>query len=300
MKLVMLRGAMLLGLWLLGLTSSLMAADAAKLRVLFLGDHGHHEPHSRAIQLMPVMQRAGIEIQYTDDLAQLTLPNLKKFDALLVYANIDNLDDAPAEAILQYVAQGGGYLPIHCASFCFRNQPKLVELCGAQFSKHGTGDFTTRVRADDHPIMAGLMPFATWDETYEHIKHNDKDRVVLQTRDDNGHSEPWTWIRTHAEGRVFYTAYGHDHRTWENPGFHALIERGIRWVTRQKEITDSMPNQPQQPRNLNLPPMKAKACQIIDTAKALAAQSTRFKSRYHHRDLSNASVCRADSKPKPL
>ena len=31
--------------------------------------------------------------------------------------------------------------------------------------------------------------------------------------------EPWTWVRTHGEGRVFYTAWGHDQRTWSNPGF---------------------------------------------------------------------------------
>src|SRR5690606_28977349 len=42
--------------------------------------------------------------------------------------------------------------------------------------------------------------------------------------------EPWTWVRTHGEGRVFYTAWGHDHRTWSNPGFHNLVERGIRWA----------------------------------------------------------------------
>jgi hypothetical protein len=42
--------------------------------------------------------------------------------------------------------------------------------------------------------------------------------------------EPWTWTRTHGKGRVFYTAWGHDHRTWENPGFQNLVERGIRWA----------------------------------------------------------------------
>ena len=24
--------------------------------------------------------------------------------------------------------------------------------------------------------------------------------------------EPWTWVRMHGTGRVFYTAYGHDER----------------------------------------------------------------------------------------
>ncbi|MBW8885755.1 MAG: ThuA domain-containing protein, partial [Planctomycetia bacterium] len=42
--------------------------------------------------------------------------------------------------------------------------------------------------------------------------------------------EPWTWVRTHGKGRVFYTAWGHDQRTWSNPGFQNLVERGIRWA----------------------------------------------------------------------
>ena len=45
--------------------------------------------------------------------------------------------------------------------------------------------------------------------------------------------EPWTWVRTQGKGRVFYTAWGHDQRTWSNPGFQNLVERGIRWATRR-------------------------------------------------------------------
>lgn len=221
-------------------TSTANAAEGKELKVLFLGDQGHHQPSARAIQLVPVMERAGIQVEYTEDLQKLTVENLKRYDALLVYANIDNLDDAPANAILTYVAEGGGYVPVHCASFCFRNQPKLVALCGAQFSRHGTGDFPTRVSLDNHPITRGLMPFVTWDETYEHVQHNEENRTVLQTRDEAGNSEPWTWIRTHEKGRIFYTAYGHDNRTWENPGFHALVERGIRWAAGEESIFDSI------------------------------------------------------------
>src|SRR5207244_1279625 len=42
--------------------------------------------------------------------------------------------------------------------------------------------------------------------------------------------EPWTWVRTYGKGRVFYTAWGHDARTWSHPGFQSLLERGIRWA----------------------------------------------------------------------
>src|SRR5262249_38732226 len=41
----------------------------------------------------------------------------------------------------------------------------------------------------------------------------------------------WTWVRTQGKGRVFYTAWGHDDRTWGTPGFQELVERGIRWAT---------------------------------------------------------------------
>ncbi|HND53934.1 MAG TPA: ThuA domain-containing protein, partial [Pirellulaceae bacterium] len=49
-------------------------------------------------------------------------------------------------------------------------------------------------------------------------------------REDAEGREPWTWVRTHGKGRVFYTAWGHDNRTWNHPGFHNLVERGIRWA----------------------------------------------------------------------
>ena len=71
--------------------------------------------------------------------------------------------------------------------------------------------------------------------------HNARNRIVLEVRCQGGQAEgssaePWTWIRTHGKGRVFYTAWGHDHRTWSNSGFHDLVERGIRWTTQERLI----------------------------------------------------------------
>jgi putative membrane-bound dehydrogenase-like protein len=37
-------------------------------------------------------------------------------------------------------------------------------------------------------------------------------------------------VRTHGKGRIFYTAYGHDERTWSVPGFQDLLEKGILWA----------------------------------------------------------------------
>src|SRR5205085_3945382 len=131
---------------------------------------------------------------------------------------------------LDFVESGKGFIPLHCSSYAFQNSPKYIALVGAQFKSHGTGVFRTTIAEPNHPIMKGFEGFESWDETYVHAKHNEKDRVVLEYREDAKGKEPWTWVRTQGKGRVFYTAWGHDQRTWSNPGFHALVERGIRWA----------------------------------------------------------------------
>ena len=228
------------------------AADAPKpLNVLFFGDDGHHRPAERFEQIAPVLAGRGIAVTYTDKLSDFNPDTLGKYDALIVYANTEHIDKDQEAALLDYVAKGGGFVPLHCASFCFLNSPKYIELVGAQFSKHGTGQFDTEVVDPDHPITKGLEPFRTWDETYVHAKHNETDRHVLQVRADASGKEPWTWTRTHGNGRVFYTAYGHDARTWGNPGFQDLLERGIRWAAHKGEVKDSRPRVA-----ANLPPFE--------------------------------------------
>jgi putative membrane-bound dehydrogenase-like protein len=205
-------------------------AAAAPIKVLFLGDNGHHRPVERFRQLQPVLAARGIEITYADSVAALNSKTLGSHDGLILYANITAISPEQEKALLDYVAGGKGFIPIHCASYCFLNSPTFIELLGAQFKSHGTGVFRTTIAEPNHPLMYGFRGFESWDETYVHHKHNEKDRTVLEYRVEKGVKEPWTWVRTHGKGRVFYTAWGHDARTWSQPGFQNLIERGIRWA----------------------------------------------------------------------
>ncbi|WP_182865584.1 PVC-type heme-binding CxxCH protein [Stieleria mannarensis] len=203
------------------------------IQVLFLGDNGPHQPGVRFRELQPVLQTRGIELTYTDQVSDLTVAKLDQYDVLAVYANIDEIAADRADAILDYVRDGGGFVPLHCASYCFRNAPEIVALMGAQFQRHGTGVFRAEVAQPNHELMQGYGGFQSWDETYVHHLHNDKNRTVLEYRVDEEGRQPWTWIRTEGQGRVFYTAWGHDSRTWTNPGFQNLVERGIRWAAKQ-------------------------------------------------------------------
>src|SRR5262249_17438748 len=148
----------------------------------------------------------------------------------------------------------------------------------AQFLKHGTGTVRTTPVASDHPVMKGFKPFSSWDETYVHTKHNERDRVVLEYREENGVKEPWTWVRTQGKGRIFYTAWGHDQRTWTHPGFQALVERGVRWATGRDPTTVS--NDPvtiatspfQKPfaaPEMNVPRKDVKPFEYVDVGKKI-------------------------------
>jgi putative membrane-bound dehydrogenase-like protein len=216
-----------------GIAPEASAADPAPLKVLFLGDNGHHQPRARFGQLQPVLAKRGIELTYSDQVTDLNEKTLAGYDALAIYANTEKISPEQEQALLDYVASGKGFVPLHCASFCFQNSPKYIALVGAQFQRHGTGIFRTNIQRPDDPLMKGFRGFESWDETYVHTKHNETDRTVLETRTEGDQEEPWTWVRTQGMGRVFYTAWGHDARTFSNPGFQNLVERGIRWAAGQ-------------------------------------------------------------------
>ena len=109
---------------------------------------------------------------------------------------------------------------------------------GGRFKSHGGEVFKALIADREHPTMRGFAGFDTWDETYIHDQHNEVDRTVLMFRTVKGKDErePWTWVRTHGQGRVFYTASGHDQRTWLAPGFADLMARGLSWAAGGKGL----------------------------------------------------------------
>ncbi|HEY1187085.1 MAG TPA: PVC-type heme-binding CxxCH protein [Gemmata sp.] len=223
----------LLSLLALTFASQALAAEPPKLKVLFLGDSAGHRPADRFKQLQPVFAKRGIVLTYTDKLDDLNAKTLGGYDALMIYANHTKIAPEQEKALLDFVEGGKGFVPVHCASYCFLNSPKYIELVGAQFRSHGTGTFRTETAKPDHEIMKGFKSFSSWDETYVHTKHNEKGRTVLEVRAEGDLKEPWTWVREQGKSRVFYTAWGHDARTWGHEGFQNLLERGLRWTVRQ-------------------------------------------------------------------
>jgi putative membrane-bound dehydrogenase-like protein len=200
-----------------------------RLEILLLGHNSqHHNSEKFAEIVSQAFFKGGINISYTTDPNDLNEENLAKYDGLMIYANHDTISPSQEKALLSYVKSGKGFIPVHCASFCFQNSPEYINMVGGQFKEHKTGTFSATIVDSKHPIMKGVNAFSTWDETYVHQKIA-KDIHVLTERVEGDHHEPYTWVKNYGKGRVFYTAYGHDQRSWTNPDFLKMLENGVVW-----------------------------------------------------------------------
>ncbi|MDP7050118.1 MAG: ThuA domain-containing protein, partial [Verrucomicrobiota bacterium] len=224
-----------------GFSSQAKAGDGP-IRVLFLG---HESEHHNSNLYYPMFSRAlgrdAIYFDYTTSVEEALgdASRLAKFDALLLYANHGRIEPHQWKNLKDYVEGGGGFVPVHCASWCFGNEPGFDKLVGGRFKSHQGAEFAAKIVKPDHPAMKDVKEFTAWDETYFHNNHNTKNRTVLMVReampgDPHTKPEPWTWVRTQGKGRVFYTASGHDQRVWSHSDFHQLIKSGILWSVGNK------------------------------------------------------------------
>jgi len=211
---------------------------ADPIRILFLG---HESEHHNSNEYYPLLAKAlGRDAIYFDYLTSVNQAlgdkeYLNRFDGLLLYANHPKLTAVQWENLLGFVRQGKGFIPLHCASWCFSNIPEYDQLVGGRFKSHQGAVFSPRVVSKHHPAVSGIGEIQAWDETYFHTRHNPNGRTVLMVRDPipgdpHDQPEPWTWVRTEGKGRVFYTASGHDERVWGKAEFHQLIKQGILWA----------------------------------------------------------------------
>ncbi len=232
----------LLSLWCVVLQSN--AAQAGPIRALFLGHDGtgegqsSHEPAPAYARISQALGRDAIYFDYVESVEEALgdADYLARFDALVMYCNHASIEPHQWTNLKNYVESGGGFVPLHSASWCFANEPGFDQLVGGRFESHKTGVFKLKTLLYGHAAIKDTPALEAWDETYKHRNHNPKNRTVLQVRevsgpDDNiSQLEPWTWIRTQGKGRVFYTASGHDERVWTKSAFHTLLKNGILWA----------------------------------------------------------------------
>src|SRR5947209_2512911 len=86
--------------------SAARAAQAAPIKVLFLGDNCLHRTIERLRQIQSVLAARGIDLTYTDKVDALNPRLLASYAGLIIYANTDRISPRQEKALLDFFEGG--------------------------------------------------------------------------------------------------------------------------------------------------------------------------------------------------
>lgn len=229
------------------------AADTSKPRLLFLTHSAGfvHEVVKRpSPEVLSHAERSLItfafdqyEVLATQDCSLINATSLATFDALIFYTTGDlPIPEPDRMALIDWVANGGAFVGIHCATDTWYKFPEYGELVGGYFDGHPWHEEVRLVvENQDHPSTAHLGE--TWTLTDEMYQFKDWRRFPLQgllhmdgTKTDLGNGNRAdgdyvnAWCKAFGAGRMFYTGLGHRPEVWTNPEFMKHLLGGIDWA----------------------------------------------------------------------
>lgn len=220
-----------------------------KVRVLVYTKNGKGYVHqniaaaTQSIQQLAAQQ--GFTADVSDNPADFTDDNLKKYDALIFNNTNNGVFDTDAQklALMRYTQAGGGFVGLHSATGTERSWAWFKRLIGASFQRHAKHQTFTEIIIDNSHPSTSFLP-RTWaqdDECY-FFKEVNPDLHVLMAHDLStlmddkdkpdfyGASSPSVWCHQFDGGRQWYSSLGHDSATYFKPDFQKHILGGIQWA----------------------------------------------------------------------
>jgi type 1 glutamine amidotransferase len=216
-------------------------------------------PASRA-----VMRRLGeasprFEVTATEDVAEFTPDNLARYGAVMFFTTGElPMNEAQKAALIGFVRGGGGFIGVHSATDTFYEWPEYGRLIGGYFDQHPWHQKVRIEVADrDSPLVAAfgaavelndeIYQIRDFDPATSHVLLRlDPASVDLTRPDVHRHPYGWplAWTRRYGEGRVFYTALGHEEGVWRDPGFGAMLRGAVLWATNRDAASRLPPGSP--------------------------------------------------------
>ena len=220
---------------------------------------------------------------FSKDGSKFSAKYLAEFDVIFFYASgnlqMRGTDGHPPmtaagkAAILDWIAQGGGFVAVHAGSDCFHpyeafegNTPKdqrgnryrllgeatdpYIKMLGGEFINHGPQQVATaRVTTNVFPGMSALGDSIEVMEEWYSLKEFGADNHVLLVMETAGMEGsdydrpeyPLAWARNYGNGRVWFNAMGHREDVWDADYFQSMLAGGIEWSGRRADA-DIPPN----------------------------------------------------------
>jgi hypothetical protein len=234
---------------------------AAPALLLFTKTNGfrHEEGIPAGVALIEsIAKRRGWSVFHTESGAAFTPENLARV-AVVVWHQVsgDVLDEAQKAALRDWLEEGGGWVGIHGAggdgSYAWDWYRDV--LIGAQFIGHPMGpqfqDAKLVVEDRTHPATQGLPESFVHNEEWYSFDQSvrAKGYRVLGSVDESTYSprlkmlgmdrdlamgadHPVIWSHCVGRGRAFYSALGHQAKSYQLPEMEQLLAGAIAWAAR--------------------------------------------------------------------
>ena len=206
-------------------------------------------PLSEAILTQLGRNSGAFEIIATEDPSEFSAGNLERYAAVMFYSSGEiPISSVQKTALLNFVRSGRGFLGVHSATDTFYAWPDYLDLIGGYFNGHPWHQSVTIEVADAaDPVVAflGNSLLQLNDEIYQISDFDYRGSRVLLRLDQSSvdlsktgvhqrfYGWPLAWKRFFGEGRVFYSALGHEASVWQDPRYQRILTNAILWSTRR-------------------------------------------------------------------
>jgi type 1 glutamine amidotransferase len=181
----------------------------------------HESKGAAAMAIQRALTAFAVEATISEDPVLIQRSRLDEFAAVVLIDTTGTPFGDPGTSAIDdlaaYVRGGRGLVGIHAASNGHETSPVYVGLIGGDFTEHPGGVRMGRCYPEgSHPSVARLPPsFGLVDEFYL-FRMFRPDNVVDLRCDALGSAQkiPIAWHRAEGQGRVFFTALGHNADEW--------------------------------------------------------------------------------------
>jgi uncharacterized protein len=214
----------------------------SKKALITWGGWDGHEPEQTSNIMADALREEGYDIEMTDSLEILEdEEHLKTKDLIIPCWTMSEIKGPQFKGLRKAVLSGVGIAGWHGGmGDSFRVNTEFQFIVGGQFICHPGGiiDYTVNLKDTNDPITEGLSDFQMHSEQY--YMHIDPSNEVLATTTFTGEHTEWVdgcvmptiWKRVYGEGKVFYSALGHNAADFEVPEAKEIMKRGCIWATR--------------------------------------------------------------------
>lgn len=229
-------------------TTPLHAAEKPRQLLYFTHSAGYRHdvlPQSQAVIKQLAEASGSFAVTVSEDASALRAESLHRYDAVMFYTTGElPLGDADKAALLAFIRSGRGFIGVHSATDTFYMWPDYLELIGGYFNGHPWHQEVTIDVVDRASPLVGFLgaEFRLNDEIYQINDFDYRGSQVLLRLDptsvDPGkpgvrrrfYGWPLAWTRSYGQGRVFYTALGHEAAVWEDPRYQRMLLNAIVWA----------------------------------------------------------------------